>query len=59
MQLKRAYPDFTEEQLNLVRTELTRSRNLLVSIGKKAVADAAKRLVDYVDEFDDGSTAEE
>jgi len=57
--LKRAYPELTAEQLNLIRGELGNARNLLVSIGKEAVADAASRLVDYVDEFDDGSTAEE
>jgi phage terminase Nu1 subunit (DNA packaging protein) len=59
VKLKRAFPELTSDQLNIVRAEINEIRNLMVSVGKEAVADAAKRLVDYVDEFDDGSTAEE
>ncbi len=59
VKLKRAYPDLTAEQLNIIRTELDAARNLLVSVGTDTVRDAAARLVDYIDEFDDGSTAYE
>lgn len=59
VKLKRAYPDLTAEQLGIIRTELDAARNILVSVGSETVRDAAHRLVDYIDEFDDGATAQE
>jgi phage terminase Nu1 subunit (DNA packaging protein) len=49
--LKRTFPDMTADQLNLIRGELNKARNLLVSVGEQALADADKRLMDYTDEF--------
>ncbi|BBL75599.1 terminase small subunit [Methylomagnum ishizawai] len=54
MLLKRAWPEISADQLNLVRDQLAKARNLLTSVGRDAIANEAARLVDYIDEFDDG-----
>lgn len=55
VQLKRQFPAITAEQLDLVREELVKARNLLVSVGSEAVKSAALSVADYVAEYDDGS----
>lgn len=59
VKLKRAHPDLTADYLAIIRTELDTARNLLVSVGTDTVRDAAARLVDYIDEFDDGQSTHE
>jgi phage terminase Nu1 subunit (DNA packaging protein) len=63
VKLKRAYPEMTAEQLGIIREELDAARNLLVTVGEEsgqaALFDAESRLMDYVDGFDDGATAQE
>lgn len=53
--VKREWPDVSGEQLAKIRECLAESRNLLVSIGLDAIKNADKRLMDYIDEYDDGS----
>lgn len=55
VQLKRQFPAMTAEQLDLVREELARGRNLLVSVGVETVKTAAESVADYVDEYTDGA----
>jgi phage terminase Nu1 subunit (DNA packaging protein) len=59
IQIKRQFPEMTAEQLNLVREELAKARNLLVSVGSEAVKEAAMSIADYVEEYDDGATTAE
>jgi phage terminase Nu1 subunit (DNA packaging protein) len=59
IQLKRQFPSLTADQLNVIREELAKARNMLVSVGTEAVTDAAIRVADYVDEYDDGASTEE
>ena len=63
VKIKRAYPDLTAEQLGIIRAELDAARNLLVSVGqetgKAALLDDNHRLMDYIDEFDDGATPQD
>jgi len=59
IQLKRQFPALTADQLNVIREELAKARNMLVSVGTEAVTDAAIRVADYVDEYDDGASTEE
>ncbi|MGY6214972.1 terminase small subunit [Methylolobus aquaticus] len=54
VQLKRRFPGVTAEQMGVIREELAKARNLLVSAGTKAIEAEAMDLVDYVDEYDDG-----
>ena len=59
VKLKSAYPDLNAEQLGIIRAELDVARNLLVSVGEETVRNADARLFDYIDDFDDGATAQE
>jgi phage terminase Nu1 subunit (DNA packaging protein) len=59
IQLKRQFADLTAEQLNVIREELAKARNLMVRAGTHAAEEVAIQVADYVGEFDDGSTTEE
>lgn len=54
VQLKRRFPEVTAEQMGVIRDELAKARNLLVTVGVRAFESAAMDVVDYVDEYDDG-----
>jgi len=56
--LKRSYSEISEDQMTIVRQELAKARNLLVSVGTDAVRSAAVYVADYVDEYDDGNPAQ-
>lgn len=63
VKIKRAYPDLTAEQLGIIRAELDAARNLLVAVaqetGKALLLDDNHRLMDYIDELDDGATPQD